>query len=419
MIGSPYNGILPVLIMIGAAQGFFLVVALVFMRKGNRRANLFLAAFLLALSILIVDGFMNVTNYYSQYPHMIGTIWPVCYLVGPFFYFYVRELSSSKRVIFSSKQFLHFLIAILSTFFLILFYQIKTGVNAPSLITPLGKIPLPILYVLPLLVGFQKIVYFVLSFQLIRNYSSRIKQSFSSLEMISLSWLRTLLLCFYIFLFLSYVFCLTISDHLGINREASYFFYLGLGVFTYVMAFKALFRPEIFSRIEATHQVELVRTEPIIVPAVTAPESDKSKEHPGTISKEKYQRTWLTDERSAGIARQLLQLMEKMKFYIEPELTLPELADRLGVSPNDLSQVINREMKKNFFDFVNEYRVQEAKRLLSSPKYSHLSILGIALDAGFNSKSAFYTAFGKYAGMKPAEYRNQLERQEVVSSIHE
>jgi AraC-like DNA-binding protein len=105
--------------------------------------------------------------------------------------------------------------------------------------------------------------------------------------------------------------------------------------------------------------------------------------------------------------RRLLRLMEAEKLYLEPELTLPELAAKLSVSPHHLSQVINRETNKSFFDFVNEYRVQEAKRLLGSPKHSHLSILGIALDAGFNSKSAFYTAFGKHIGMTPSEFKKQ------------
>jgi AraC-like DNA-binding protein len=67
-------------------------------------------------------------------------------------------------------------------------------------------------------------------------------------------------------------------------------------------------------------------------------------------------------------------------------------------------------MNKSFFDFVNEYRVQEAKKLLSSPQYGHYSVYGIALDAGFNSKSAFYAAFGKYAGMSPSEFRKQQQR---------
>jgi AraC-like DNA-binding protein len=99
--------------------------------------------------------------------------------------------------------------------------------------------------------------------------------------------------------------------------------------------------------------------------------------------------------------------MNSLKPYLNPELTLMELAAKLSVSPHNLSQVFNCEIKKSFFDFVNEYRVGEAKKLLSSPQYSHYSILGIALDAGFNSKSAFYTAFGKHAGMTPSEFRKR------------
>jgi AraC-like DNA-binding protein len=99
--------------------------------------------------------------------------------------------------------------------------------------------------------------------------------------------------------------------------------------------------------------------------------------------------------------------MNSVKPYLEPELTLMELAAKLSVTPHNLSQVFNCEIKKSFFDFVNEYRVGEAKKLLSSPQYSHYSILGIALDAGFNSKSAFYTAFGKHVGTTPSEFRKR------------
>jgi AraC-like DNA-binding protein len=102
--------------------------------------------------------------------------------------------------------------------------------------------------------------------------------------------------------------------------------------------------------------------------------------------------------------------MDAKKPHLEPELTLMELASRLSVTPHNLSQVFNCEINKSFFDFVNEYRVQEAKRLLSAPDYGHFSIFGIALDAGFNSKSAFYTAFGKYAGTTPSEFRKQQKQ---------
>jgi AraC-like DNA-binding protein len=422
MIPEPTISFLSVLILIGAAQGLFLVLTLVFMRRGSRRANLFLAALVLTLSILLIDGFMNVTNYYSRYPHLFGVVWPLNFLIGPFLYFYVRELSSPKQRVFSWRHLVHFLPMTLSALFLL--YSVSVykhmpgwacaGCTSPMSISiaPLEGTRMIARNVASLLVSLQKVVYYTWSFILVSAYGSRIKQSFSSLEKISLSWLRTLLLLFFslciLFTFFSFF-----AAPLGINRETGYFFYLGMTGVTYVMAFKAVLHPAIFSQIETAHKAELIRTEEIIIPAAAIPSPEMPQEANGMMSTGKYQKSLLTDERAAAVARRLLDLMETKKPYLEPELTLPELAEKLSIFPHHLSQVINREMNKSFFDFVNEYRVREAKRLLSSPQFSHYSVLGIALDAGFNSKSAFYTAFGKHAGMTPSEFRKR--RQSVWS----
>lgn len=407
MMREPSINFLSVLILIGSAQGLFLALALVFMRRGNRRANPLLAALLLTLSVLLIDGFLNVTAYDSRYPRLIALIWPWNFLVGPFLYFYVRELSSPKRPVFSWGTILHFLPAIVFALFPILFYSMSANETAPgwaSSISPLKGTQLFTQNVVPLLVVLQKVVYYLLSFLLVMAYSSRIKQSFSSLETISLSWLRTLLLLFFSLCFL-FTFFSFIAAPFGIYREIGYLLYLGTAAVTYVMAFKAILQPEIFTRIEAARQVELIRADEGMVPDAPALAPDMPQEAAGMMFREKYQKSWLTDERATEIVRRLLRLMETEKSYLEAELTLPELAAKLSVSPHHLSQVINRETNKSFFDFVNEYRVQEAKRLLGSPKHGHLSILGIALDAGFNSKSAFYTAFGKHIGMTPSEFK--------------
>jgi AraC-like DNA-binding protein len=254
------------------------------------------------------------------------------------------------------------------------------------------------------------IVYAVLSFRLITAYNLKIKQSFSSLEKVSLFWLQTLLLvsCFISF----FIFFVSFSAPLGLfnmdHEVLSFLFYIGPFVFTYVIAFKTILQPEIFSRIKAAHQAELIRTEQVMVPAVPVPAPDQ-QEGFASLPKEKYQKSWLTNERMAEITDQLLQLMETERPFLEPELTLPQLADRLSISPHRLSQVINRKMNRSFFVLINEYRVQEAKRLLISPQHDHLSILGIALDAGFNSKTTFNTAFVKYTGMTPSKFRIQQE----------
>lgn len=100
--------------------------------------------------------------------------------------------------------------------------------------------------------------------------------------------------------------------------------------------------------------------------------------------------------------------MQTDRAYLDNQLSLPQLAERLDVSVNYLSQTINQQTEKNFFDYVNGYRVEEAKQLFNDGTQQPQSILDIAMNAGFNSKSAFYTAFKKHTGMTPGAYRNSL-----------
>lgn len=108
--------------------------------------------------------------------------------------------------------------------------------------------------------------------------------------------------------------------------------------------------------------------------------------------------------------RYLYKLNEYMKNnqpYFDSDLTMPGLAKILNIPPHHLSQVINNKIGKNFFDLMNEYRIEEVKRRLKSNENSNLTILGIALESGFNSKSSFNSIFRKYTGMTPSQYRLQ------------
>ena len=100
--------------------------------------------------------------------------------------------------------------------------------------------------------------------------------------------------------------------------------------------------------------------------------------------------------------------METKKPYLQGDLVLPQLAQQLGISANYLSQVINEQLKVNFYDFINGYRVEDAKRLMKNAGQKNINILKIAFDSGFNSKSAFYTAFKKVTSMTPTQYRKTL-----------
>ena len=92
------------------------------------------------------------------------------------------------------------------------------------------------------------------------------------------------------------------------------------------------------------------------------------------------------------------------------DLTLQDLADTLSISPHNLSEIINTQLGKNFYDFVNGYRVDAVQQRLTDPAYAHLTVLAIGLDAGFNSKSSFNAVFKKHVKMTPSQYRENVKR---------
>ena len=125
----------------------------------------------------------------------------------------------------------------------------------------------------------------------------------------------------------------------------------------------------------------------------------------------KYAKSGLTDDQLAEYKNRLERVMNSERVYLRPDLTLPELAKAVDCSVNHLSQVINSGFGMSFFDYVNRYRIDRAKTLLSELDGNGDSVLNIAFSVGFNSNSAFYTAFKKCVGQAPAQYRRGLFRQ--------
>ncbi len=121
----------------------------------------------------------------------------------------------------------------------------------------------------------------------------------------------------------------------------------------------------------------------------------------------KYTKSGLTSNQLFAHKQRLEQIMQSREEYLRPDLTLPKLADAVGCSVNNLSQVINSGFGTSFFDYLNRYRIEHARKLLDEAGGQSGVILTIAFTAGFNSNSAFYSAFKKYVGMTPAQYRQR------------
>ncbi len=128
------------------------------------------------------------------------------------------------------------------------------------------------------------------------------------------------------------------------------------------------------------------------------------------LDEEKYKTYSLPKKKSRKILNTILDFMEREKPYLEPTLTMPQLAKQLGISKEELSQVINKELFLNFNAFVNTYRINEAKRKLKDPRENQFIILKIAHDVGFNSKSSFNAVFKKITGLSPSEYRKKYQK---------
>ncbi|MDP2687776.1 MAG: helix-turn-helix domain-containing protein [Aequorivita sp.] len=115
----------------------------------------------------------------------------------------------------------------------------------------------------------------------------------------------------------------------------------------------------------------------------------------------------ISNDELAQIKQRVIEVMECEKPYLEGNLSLTKLAELITVSPHQLSYVLNEGFQKNFFQFINDYRVEKAKAYLVSSEYDHLSILGIAYESGFNSKTAFNTVFKKHTGKTPTVFKNE------------
>tara|TARA_R110002167_G_scaffold36675_17_gene115790 strand:- start:564 stop:1319 length:756 start_codon:yes stop_codon:yes gene_type:complete len=122
----------------------------------------------------------------------------------------------------------------------------------------------------------------------------------------------------------------------------------------------------------------------------------------------KYRKTGLSDALSLEMKKKLIRIMQEEKPYLNNELRLDDISRLMNLSRNHTSQIINEHFNLSFFDFVNKYRVKEAKNLLITNEANQLTMTQIAYDAGFNNRASFYKAFKKFSDLNPSAYKSQI-----------
>ncbi len=374
-----------ILIMIAAAQGLLLAL-LIFQKHRALFANRYLALLMLSYMAVLIHLLLQDTGLYISFPFLF-LISGFALAAIPLHYLYTRHLIYRSEK-FNAAEIVHYAPFIL--FECTLFISILTGQMDFTLAGEVSATETPvILRVYNIAVIVLGLSYFGLSLKMIRRYNSHVKDVVSSIESVRLNWLRNITLMGFgaISLFCIEEFFLV----QGVNLTNFILSSVGFALYVYSMGYLGLLKSEIF----ADRMVEKAMK--------TVEEIETTHDRNNTV---KYERSGLSNDTAEHYVRSLLTVMHEKKIYRNSALTLTELSEALSVSPHNLSEVINTKLKKNFYDFVNGYRLEEVKRDLADPAKQHLKILSIAFDAGFNSKATFNTLFKEQTGMTPSEYRN-------------
>ena len=374
---------LNILNTITAGSVIFLAFLILSVRRdANRAANGWLALFLSLLGIFLLDDTMVCYGMYEQYPCLLGYAFLPAWAFAPVLFFCVSAFVSIGAV-FRWRDLWHFLP--LGLFFLnVLPYLMLPGaVKLQELAEEKAAGLQTDDKIMVCLLAFQIGIYLFFSLRKLRKHRKHLEDITASPEDFRLHWLLYFLLCFGVLMlfWLAEIFVPHFT-HEGGWQTLLYF------LAVYVLAFFAMRQKEVFPFSQKNAQE---------VKAFWA-EDDLS-----TTAK----RSLLSEERLIQMKSSLLEKMKTQKPYLDPDLTLPALAGQMNWSLNELSELVNTGFGENFNQFINRYRVEESKRLLASEKYDHLSMVGIAYEAGFNSKTAFNMAFKKMTGGSPTEFKNE------------
>jgi len=373
--------LLDIITIITTFQLLLLAIVIINYQKGKRVSNKILSVFMLSNSLLVgnfVAFRMQVLSINDlPFLYLIGS--SSYLLLGPLLYLYTRSLCYQDFQ-FRKREWLHFLPFILISAFLIIHYYARLAAvgNEPSV--PFRYMTFWDSVIKNVTLHLQILIYMILILRTLYTYRRGLKELFSSIEKINLSWLLFLILGFILMWLMdvgSFVLIIMNFNDPEVHNVLLFFSLTINFIFATVIVYRGLKHPELFSGIE---------------------------------EKPKYAKSRLTRKETEKYVEEVTAYMKNEKPYLEPSLSLNELAGKLNLSSRYLSQAINDSLNQNFFDFINSYRIEEAKAHFSNPSNKKKTILEILYEVGFNSKSVFNNAFKKHTGMTPTEFRKTHRR---------
>ncbi len=377
------------LLNISASIAFFvsllLTIFLLTVGTKNKLANLLLAIYLI-LSAISISGFFIYDYVIENFLVLEIFRWTSCLVIIPSFYLYILSVCYTDFRL-KLRHLYHLIPFIFLNLFLIPNLYLENKANKIFFFENIRE--MPELYVSNILFGIQFIVYAFALFFVLKKYRKIYLENYASSNSSTYNWL--LQMTFFFLLFYSFVIFKNFLIYTSSN-EIFIWTNVALGnVFLFITCWfvlKALNHPEIFRGIDSRLQL----TSDIIN------ESLNNNSHA------------TTDRSENAIVTSQIELLKDYMIthepYLNPSLTIQEIATQINIPVRELSVLINHYINQHFFDFVNEYRIKKAMEILRNNSDNSLTILEILYKVGFNSKSSFNTSFKKYTGVTPTNYRN-------------
>jgi AraC-like DNA-binding protein len=315
----------------------------------------------------------------------------MAYLVLPIFYLYTKSASTGYVDFYKWKNWISFVPFLMVMCLFGFNFFIQDRAKQELLTTQIIEGAYPLWYQVVYYGMFFGVFpyYLFASFRLLKRHENYILTKFSYKEEVSLAWLNRFLwgeglvwVAFLIFEVLAHNFFQIVGEDIGFQAAfiilIACMIYLGI----YGLRFQGVFMDR--------------EVERILVPI-------RGKEE--TI---KYQSSSLSADKAKAYEERLQNFMMAEKPYLASKITIAELAQRMNMPVNHLSQLVNEQFNQNFFDFINNYRVKAFQQLVQERDLQQYTLLALAYEAGFNSKSSFNAIFKKTAGMTPSEYVKSL-----------
>ena len=371
-----------VILLMTAMQCLFCFLLLCLTIDRNKRSTLFLALFLFAHALIPINELVMWGAEFKMtardlFPSLYFFPMVAYYIDGALLYLCFKALVF-KDFSLTKIDLFHFIpLMAYITFIGLVFYSKPHDtrlemINSESFVYSASYVYMEFLSKL------IRVFYAIACFSLISRYSSRLQDTNSNMEKVHLSWLRALVIGFLLVMVSEAI--LVAAKIINIYTNFSFSLFVNIGLTGYYITF-ALVNLLVFTAVRyfgAFEQVNEIK-----------------------ITKK------VRDERffQPELALSVDDAIREGQIYMDPDITLDKLAESLKILPRDLSSLINRHFGINFYEFINRYRIEEAKRMLTSEEYKATTITDIYLKVGFNSKSVFYTFFKKLEGMTPSQCR--------------